>query len=697
MTSAPEAVTAPRPAGTDRRQLTYLPALDGLRAIAVVGVMLFHGGVSWARGGYLGVDVFFVLSGYLITTLLLREKLSTGHIDLVSFWARRLRRLLPALLLLLAGVAIAAPFLVAGTERASVRADGLAALFYVGNWRFILTEQSYFVGAPSPLRHLWSLSVEEQWYLLFPVVLGLVLRRARRTAYLVGALAAVAVASAVWMAHLAAGPVDPSRAYYGTDTRAHTLLVGALLALVAAQWPLHRFRRLLGALGIAGAVVILAAYVFVSEADTWMYRGGYLGLAVATAGVVAAIALPRPALGITRVLAVRPLVAIGAVSYGLYLWHWPVNVALTPERTGLDGGSVSDDVALFALRTVVAASLAVLSYRLVERPIRHGGLDGIRLRFPGVLRSRPATAISCVVLVVWLLFAATIRIPSKEAETTADGIPAEFADMKAGVPDLPDTTVVTIPAEVQRIVASAALPPVPADRPVRVMIVGDSVALTLAWGAEDGNLPGTIAVDNRAILGCGIVEGFALPGGRIDASAQKCGDWEAYWQSGAADRAPDIVLVMFGAWEVYDHKVGDDRLRSGTPELAGAIRDGLDAGIEAVLSVKPDVRFVFLGAPCMREDDPRLGGAKSERNDPERVAWVNGVFEDYADDLGPRARFVDLGDLLCPGGEFRESLGDGELRPDGKHYDRALTTPVWAWLAERVVPFARTPVAADPE
>ena len=167
------------PAAPTRRSMAYVPALDGLRAIAVVGVMLFHGGVSWVPGGFLGVDVFFVISGYLITTLLLREHSGTGGIDLRSFWTRRLRRLLPALLVLLAAVAVAIPFFVAASEAASVRGDALAALAYVANWRFILTEQSYFAGAPSPLRHLWSLSVEEQWYIAFPVVLALVLRRVR--------------------------------------------------------------------------------------------------------------------------------------------------------------------------------------------------------------------------------------------------------------------------------------------------------------------------------------------------------------------------------------------------------------------------------------------------------------------------------------------------------------------------------------
>ena len=181
-------------AGARPAALPYNPALDGIRAVAVLAVMLFHGGVSWAPGGFLGVDVFFVLSGYLITTLLLRERVVAGAIDLRRFWLRRIRRLLPALLVLLAAVGVAAPFVVDPAERASLRGDGLAALFYVANWRFVVTEQSYFAGVPSLLRHLWSLSVEEQWYLVFPLLLVLALRRRPPTVVLLAVALALAAA-----------------------------------------------------------------------------------------------------------------------------------------------------------------------------------------------------------------------------------------------------------------------------------------------------------------------------------------------------------------------------------------------------------------------------------------------------------------------------------------------------------------------
>lgn len=690
MSVQPEARGAP-PAAPARRSMAYVPALDGLRAVAVVGVMLFHGGVSWIPGGYLGVDVFFVLSGYLITTLLLRERVSTGGVDLRAFWTRRLRRLLPALLVLLAVVAVATPFFVAAAERASVRGDAIASLLDVANWHFIVTDQSYFAGAPSPLRHLWSLSVEEQWYLVFPVVLAVALRRARRLGPLLLAMAVATVASALWMTHLATGGGDPSRAYYGTDTRAHSLLAGALLAGIAAQWPLHRYRRALSVVGLAGALGVVASYVLVSEGDLWMYRGGFLGLALLTAGLVGAVALPRTPLPWTRALAVAPLVAVGRVSYGLYLWHWPVNVVLTPDRTGLDGGGL-DDVALLAVRTAVAVAFTIASSRLIEMPIRRRGIDGLGLRFPGLRSSRPATVAVCTALVVWLLVAGTIRTPSGDTDAAAE-VPTQLAGLEAGVPDLPETPVPTIPDAIREVVASQGIDPVPEDRPVEVLTVGDSVALTLAWGQVRD--PERLDVSSRAILGCGLVEGHAITGDQVDRSSDMCGDWPAYWQEGVAALQPDVVMIQFGAWEVYDHITGNRTIKAGTPEMETAIREGLDRGVEAVLAVKPDTRLVIVGAPCMAEKDPRLGGTESPRNDPEAVRWVDEVFADYAEDLGDQATYVDLGELLCPHGDVVEDLGEGVVRPDGSHFHEDRTGPVWRWLADRIVPFARVPVLPD--
>ena len=213
--------------------------------MAVAAVLLYHGDISWARGGYLGVDAFFVLSGFLITSLLLAEWRGDGRIALSAFWARRARRLLPALFLVLAAVAAYGAVIAAPAELAHLRSDGLSALGYVANWGQIFSHQSYFesFAAPSPLRHTWSLAIEEQFYLVWPLLVAGVLRCRRGSIRSLGAVTgALLAASAVWMIVLYKPGVDPTRVYYGTDTRAQSLLMGALLAIL-----LTRLRRPMGA------------------------------------------------------------------------------------------------------------------------------------------------------------------------------------------------------------------------------------------------------------------------------------------------------------------------------------------------------------------------------------------------------------------------------------------------------------------
>ncbi|MCU1353208.1 MAG: hypothetical protein JWM05_2417, partial [Acidimicrobiales bacterium] len=437
-------------------RLGYQPALDGLRAVAVSAVVLYHGGVSWGRGGFLGVDVFFVISGFLITTLLVEEWRATGRIALGEFWARRVRRLLPALALVLVAVAAYAALLAPDVTRRALRADGLATLFYVANWRLVLSHQSYFeqLAGPSPLLHTWSLAVEEQWYLVWPLLVAAVAAVGHRVGDRRGALAferatgrgprpsrlahgpedgrgapadppagpaaagpqrrgpgglgwcagaalAAAAASGVWMARLVPVGGDTSRAYYGTDTRVQALLVGAALAFALQRWPIggRAATRLVGGLGVLGFVGGVVLIVAVDDRTRWMYHGGF-ALCALCWGAVTAASLAVVGGPMSRVLAVRPLVALGRISYGVYLWNWPAVVVLTPERTGLGAGP------LFALRVATTLAAAALSYRLVERPIRAGQLT--RLRW---WRPRPV-ALGAVALTALLLVVATIGAPA---------------------------------------------------------------------------------------------------------------------------------------------------------------------------------------------------------------------------------------------------------------------------------------------
>ena len=380
---------------TPEVRLSYSPGLDGLRAIAVVAVLLYHAELPFVPGGFLGVEVFFVISGYLITALLLAEWHQKGRISLKDFWLRRARRLLPALYVLLV-VTLGYSVVFLPGEVAGLRDDAIAAVGYVTNWFLVLGRESYFesVGRPSLLQHLWSLAVEEQFYLIWPIVLavGLGVRTTYRRQKLILIVAlAGAAASAVAMALMYTPGVDPSRVYYGTDTRATGLLCGAALAFLwspadkyrtSDKWALRRglgpgwLRRrwwpalplLLDMLGVAALAALVHFCLHLGEFEPLLYRGGLVAVALATALLIAVAVHPKSWV-VSRLLGSAPMRWLGVRSYGIYLWHWPVFMVTRPELDVAFGG-----LPLLALRIGLTILLADLSYRFVERPIRRGAL-----------------------------------------------------------------------------------------------------------------------------------------------------------------------------------------------------------------------------------------------------------------------------------------------------------------------------------
>jgi peptidoglycan/LPS O-acetylase OafA/YrhL len=382
--------------GAPEVRLSYSPGLDGLRALAVMAVLLYHADLTWIPGGFLGVEVFFVISGYLITALLLAEGRQKGRVNLKDFWLRRARRLLPALYVLLVVTLTFAVVFLPG-EVAGLRGEAIAAFGYVTNWFLIFGQESYFesVGRPSVLQHLWSLAVEEQFYLIWPVVLavglGLGATRLRRRRVLTVALVG-ATASAVAMALLYAPGVDPSRIYFGTDTRATGLLCGAALAFLwspgdkyrpSEAWHQRltfpdrgRLRRrwgwtaplLLDVLAIAALGALTWFFLHLGEFEPFLYRGGFALVALTTVAAIMAVVHPYTHVG-SRLLGSAPMRWLGVRSYGIYLWHWPVFMVTRPE---LD--VPFDGLPLLALRLTITIVLADLSYRLVETPIRRGAL-----------------------------------------------------------------------------------------------------------------------------------------------------------------------------------------------------------------------------------------------------------------------------------------------------------------------------------
>jgi peptidoglycan/LPS O-acetylase OafA/YrhL len=363
----------PRPVERKGPHLSYRPGLDGLRALAVAGVFLYHArpyadGNPWLPGGFLGVDLFFVLSGYLITSLLLVEWEAGTRIDLRRFWMRRARRLLPAMVVVvLAALVLAAIF--ARDDLARTRGDAVSSLFYYTNWHLIVANHSYFnlTGRPSLLQHLWSLAVEEQFYVIWPLLFvpGLVLLGRRRLPFLVvGGIAGSA--ALMWLLYK---PADPSRVWYGTDTRAFLLLMGILLALV---WPFfERMRRslpLLELFGVAALVATVLLFRQMQDFNPTLWQGGDLAASFCFVVLIAAVAHPKTGLG--QALGVAPLRWLGERSYGIYLWHWPVIELMRP---GVDISWTGPGVVV--AQAAIVLSAAALSYRFVEQPIRTGSLQ----------------------------------------------------------------------------------------------------------------------------------------------------------------------------------------------------------------------------------------------------------------------------------------------------------------------------------
>lgn len=500
----------------------YLPGLDGLRAIAIIGVLLYHAGIDWVPGGFLGVDVFFVLSGFLITSLILEEYDRAGRIDFRRFYIRRARRLLPAVFILLIAVGIAV-LLFYRDALSAFREDALATLLYLNNWWYIAVDQSYFesIGRPPLLKHLWSLSVEEQFYLIWPAVALLLVRRGGRP--LVRRVAIfLAIASTAWMAYLAIRggyPVDadPSRAYFGTDSHIMGLLVGAALATVwrpgrlSANIP-SGARALVTGIGVAMLVVIAGFYLFVGEFTPWLYRGGFLALAVFVAVLIAAATHPASPLG--AILGIGVLRYLGRRSYGIYLWHWPIFMVTRP---GID--VPWSEPVTFAARLAITLAVAEISYRLVEMPIRRGALgDAWRGVRSGAARSARAlatlTAAAIAAVLAGVVAIALILNPGEGRDAIPDDV-AQAMGIADGGP-----LQVSIDDEGGEEVISGDSPDVPTAPNVEVTT--EEVAIIEPTIEEIRAQNGPLSViGDSVVLGARGAITDAIPGARVDAEVSR--------------------------------------------------------------------------------------------------------------------------------------------------------------------------------
>lgn len=642
------------------RPFQYQPALDGIRALAVLGVMAYHDAYAWAKGGFLGVDAFFVLSGFLITSLLVLECQRARSIAMVAFWGRRIRRLLPALLLVIVFVAVYAVIAVPSQQLDKVRGDGLAGLLYVANWRFIVTGQSYFdlFTAPSPFRHLWSLAIEEQFYLVWPIVVLGCLRVARgRLRVLVGVCVAGIVAS-VWLMSALFQADDPSRAYFGTDSRAHTILVGCLLALLLLVWkPTSRGARIsMQVLGVVGGLGALWAWHAVGDVQRGYYGLGSLAYAVAIAAVIAAAV--QPGRGLLRTpLSFRPLRWIGTISYGLYLWHWPIDVWLVEWRLGLG------PTALNLLRLAVTFAAATASYYLVELPIRRGRFFGVRrpsLRWIG------SAGVVLVALTLVISTAGATNVPSYFGDASHP-----FACPQAGaVSDAQSAMRKLGPPEVD-----------PDGRGLRVLLVGDSVACSFWPGLKVVGKAAGWRVDQGAVIACGIASGEVVSGAvRVPPNTWQCPNLVGIAVDFSVRRSrPDVVLWL-SSWERSDLKVRGRTLVAGTKAWERALQHKMDKVLARLERTDAHVVIAMLAST--------VPGIFNHPTDADAAAQdaafqrLDGQLLRFTSRHPANVTLVDLAGKVCPGGPPCPIRVDGiSPRPlDGGHYSPE--GAVWAmrWL-----------------
>jgi peptidoglycan/LPS O-acetylase OafA/YrhL len=634
-------------------------------------VLLEHGGVPGMGGGFIGVDIFFVLSGFLITSLLLDELGRTGRIGLSAFWIRRARRLLPALVLMVLTVAIARDLLPQEAV-AGLRGDAIAAFVWMANWRFVAQKTDYFTqgATPSPLQHTWSLGVEEQYYFLWPLVLIAVavllaawarhyrlwatLAGVRFIVFLTAALGAVGSAAAVIVL---SSDATHDRIYFGTDTRAQALLTGAAAsALLVRDWSsLNRGRCAIGnrwarwaarVLPVIGLIALAAAAHYASGSAREFRDGLLMVVALAAAAVIAPVALYQRGV-LARVLALPPLVWLGAISYGIYLWHWPVFLALNGERTGWSGWR------LFAVRCVVTVTVAAASWWVVEQPIRRWR----PMRVP-LLPLAGATLGSAV--------AATLLI-----------VPVGTGP-RAGLDS-------SLPPGVSAVAAVSPSPPVAPvhpvgqrnpNRPFTVSVFGDSIAWTLMH-----YLPATPSFHfvDHTIIGCSLVRGgpYRYMGQILDQKPE-CEKWPTRWPAQIAADQPDVALLIIGRWETVD-RVNEGRwTHIGDPTFDAYLAGELQRAVEIVRGT--GVRLSVATVPYSRRGE-RADGTLYPEDQPDRVDEWNELLRRT---IGQRRNvsLLDLNKKLCPDGVYTAKVDGIQVRSDGVHLTPEGVKWLTPWLEE---------------
>lgn len=722
-----------------RPTLGHIRGLDGIRALSVLAIIAFHTGLHSVPGGFYGVDSFFVLSGFLITSLLLKEWGGTGTVRLGRFWAGRARRLLPALFLLVAVIGVVLALVPRLLQTPHVLGDALSTVFYVSNWYSIHGGVTYFslASQPSPLLHTWSLAIEEQFYLLWPlVVLGVLTvgtstrsRRAGRRAvevlgggklFLLGAATtrhlawsrrrrlhvlfalacAGSLASALLMVLLAPDGYT-TRAYYGTDTRAQALLVGAAVAIGLTLWRdgtrRRWFTRSASVLAVAGAAGTAALWCSTSENSTFAFSGGFLLASLAAGAVVLGCAVAPRSL-VVRLLELPPLPQWGRISYGVYLWYWPVLLVLTGQR--LHWGVYP----LFLARVGITVAIAAISYDLVEMPIRRGALRRWRSWIAAPIGA--AAAISAVFVSTLVPVGASELQGTQLSVTAASTTPltapltAPIAATVAGRPGADTTTTTTAPSDL-----TPALPAISATKPVKVLLVGDSIAGSLGVGLADEAKQYDVQIANEGTPGCSLsmqseirVLFYTVPANApCDVRSDSASVFQT-WRKWVDDYNPDVVVYV-ARGETFDQEEGGGWQNLGEPGFDAFVADRFRQALGVLGSKGADV---VLATTPYYDSGLQPVGTPWPEDDPARVAADNATMRTVAAAAptgtgGGHVFVFDLNAIVSPGGRYSATVGPVNVRcADGVHFTRSGGIFVGEKLAPELAQLGQAHATAAP-
>ncbi|MEP7202964.1 MAG: acyltransferase family protein [Ilumatobacteraceae bacterium] len=631
----------PQPSPGRDHPRAHIAALDGLRGLAVIAVLFFHAGKL--RGGFLGVDLFFALSGFLITSLLLTEVDASGRVRLVAFWGRRFRRLLPAVLLLLVVVTVITTAIASVPERAATLSDGPWAQAYIANWHAIAGHRDYWASfeLPRMFGHLWSLAIEEQFYLVWPVIVGIIAWRSRNVhRTIIVFCVAASAASLAWMIILFE-PADPTRVYIGTDTRASSLLLGALFAAAPLRSAVtHLTARLGGAFNALALVVVvtigLSWFMIDGPSSSWLFRGGLFAHSLLSA-VLVAVCAARPNAPVSRWIGWGPLPVIGVLSYSLYLWHWPVYALLSPHRTGMSGWE------LLSLRFAVSFAAAAISKVLIEDPVRFRATWA---------RSRAGIASLAAITVAIAAF--WVSVPHPETAPAVFSLD-QFASTTAPPPTTGSTqqsattaSPTSIAAATQATTAVTTTSSAPAPElfaPIsRVLMTGDSVAFD-EWPAVAAAMyAGKIAIGSYVSPGAGLLDTKYQATVEIDKMV--------------ADFRPDLVLYQGSLWDFGT----SDEQRAAYERFADYV-------------ISQGARLAFITIPPMRSDQEHL----------EELGSLTGIMNEVAGEHPDDVIVLNTDDIWGPN-FVQDSNSDKvpERKPDGVHVCPSGAAMYAIWLMDEL-------------